>query len=41
MYRRDYSEYYEEEVEGTVLGDGGEEVIIVPVEYPCGMVSVS
>ena len=30
-----------EEVEGTVLGDGGEGVIIVPVVYPRGTVSVS
>ena len=25
----------------TVLGDGGEDVSIVPVVYPCGAVSVS
>ena len=35
------SEDDEEEVEGAVLGDGGEEVSIVPVVYPRGMVSIS
>ena len=34
-------DYDEEEVEGTVLGDLGEEVIKVPVVYPCGTVSIS
>ena len=32
----DESEEDEEEVEMTVLGDGGEDVSIVPVVYPCG-----
>ena len=41
VYRTDESEKDEEEVEGTVLGDGGEDVIIVPVVYPRGEVSVS
>ena len=37
----DESEEDEEEVEMTVLGDGGEDVSIMPVVYPCGAVSVS
>ena len=37
----DESEEDEEEVEMTVLVDGGEDVSIVPVVYPCGAVSVS
>ena len=28
-------------MEGSVLGDGSEEVNIVPVVYPCGTVSIS
>ena len=28
-------------MEGTVLGGGGDEVSVVPVVYPCGMVCVS
>ena len=39
--RADESEESEEEVEGTVLVGGGEDVIIVPVVYPRGMVSIS
>ena len=34
-------EYDKEELEGAVLGDGGDEFSIVPFVYPCGMVSVS
>ena len=37
----DESEEDEEEVEMTVLGDGGEDVSIVPVVYACGAVSIS
>ena len=31
----------DEEVEGVVLGCGGDEVSVIPVVYPRGMVSVS
>ena len=41
VYRTKKSEEYQEEVEGTVLEYGGKEFSIVPVIYPCGMVSVS
>ena len=41
VYRMEKLEDYEEEVEGTALGYGGEEVSIVPDVYPCGTVSVS
>ena len=41
VYRTDKSEEEEEEVEGTVHFDGGDEVNIVPVVYPCVTVSVS
>ena len=41
LYRTDKSEEDKEEVEGTVLGGGGEEVSILPVLYPHGTVSVS
>ena len=41
VYRTDELEEEEEEVEVTVLGDGGDEVSIVPFVYPCGTVSVS
>ena len=40
FYRTEESKEGEEEVEGTVLGDGDEYVIIVPVLYPRGTVSV-
>ena len=40
-YRTDELEEEEEEVEGTVLGYGYEDVSIVPVVYPRGTVSVS
>ena len=41
MYGTDGSEEDEEEVEGTVLGGGGEYVSVMPIFYPRGMVSVS
>ena len=41
VYSMDESEEDEEAVEMTVLGDGGGDVSIVPVVYPCGAVSVS
>ena len=41
VYRRDESEEDKEEVEGTVLGYGGEYISIVTVVYPHGTVSVS
>ena len=41
VYRTDELEEDKEEVEGTVLGDGGYEVSIVPFVYPRGEVSVS
>ena len=41
VYRTDKSEEDKEEVEGAVLGDGGDEFSIVPFVYPCGAVSVS
>ena len=41
VYRTDKSEEDKEEVEGAVLGDGGDEFSIVPFVYPCGTVSVS
>ena len=41
MYGTEESEEDEEEEEGTVLGGGGDEVGVMPVAYPCGMVSVS
>ena len=41
MYGEDKSEEEEEEVEGIVIGSGGDEVSIMPVVYPCGRVSVS
>ena len=34
-------EKYKEEVEGKILGGGCDEVSIIPVVYPRGMVSVS
>ena len=40
-YRTDELEEDEEEVEGTVLGDGCDEFSIVPFVYLCVMVSVS
>ena len=40
LYRTDESYEDEEEVEGGLLGDGVEGVIIVPVLYPSGTVSV-
>ena len=41
VYRTDELEEDKEEVEGTVLGYGGEEVSIVPGVYPRGTFSVS
>ena len=41
VYRMDELEEYNEEVEGEVIGNGGEDVSIVPVVYPRGAVSVS
>ena len=41
VYRSDELEEDETEVEGTVIGDGGEDVIIVTVVYPHGIFSVS
>ena len=41
VYRKYELEEYKEEVEGTVPGDGGGDVSIVPVVYPRGTVSVS
>ena len=41
VYRTEESEEDKEEVEGTVLGGGGEDVTIVPIVYPRGMVVVS
>ena len=41
VYRSDELEEDEKEVEGKVIEDGGEDVSIVPVVYPHGMVSVS
>ena len=40
MYRTDKSEEYRRKVERTVIGDGSEDIIIVPVVYPHGAVSV-
>ena len=41
VYRTDLSEEDKEEVEGTVLCDGGEEVSLVPNVYTCGKGSIS
>ena len=41
VYRSDELEEDEKEVEWKVIEDGGEDVSIVPVVYPHGMVSVS
>ena len=41
VYRMDELEEDEEEVEGTVDSDGGDEVNYVPFVYPRGTVSVS
>ena len=41
MYKMDESEENEEEVEGKVIGGGGDEVSIIPVVYPRGTISVS
>ena len=41
MYRTYGLEEGKEEVQGTVLGDGGKYVSIIPVVYPCDTVSVS
>ena len=41
VYRTDKSEEDKEELEEKVIGDGGEDFIIVPVVYPPGKVSVS
>ena len=41
MYGKKNSQEDEKEVEGTVLGGGGDEVSVMPVFYPRGMVSVS
>ena len=41
VYGTDESEEDTEEVEGAVIGGGGDEVGFMPAIYPCGMVSVS
>ena len=41
MYRTDELEEDEEEVEGTVHLDVGDEVSILPLVYPCGTVFFS
>ena len=41
VYRMEALEEDEEELDETVLGDGGEDSSIVPVVYSCGTVSVS
>ena len=41
MYGTEESEEDEEELEGTVLGGGGDEVSVMNVVYPRGTVSVS
>ena len=41
VYRTDKSEEDKEELEEKVIGDGGEDFIIVPAVYPRGTVSVS
>ena len=41
MYGTDKSEEDEEELEGTVLGGGGDDVSDMPVVYPRGTVSIS
>ena len=41
VYRKKKLEDEKEEVEGTVLGDGGEDVSIALFLYTCGAVSVS
>ena len=41
MYGMDEFEEDKEEVEGTVLGSGGDELSIIPVFTPCGRISVS
>ena len=41
MYRTDKLDEEEEEVEGTLLGDGVEDVSILPFLYPRGTFSVS
>ena len=41
VYSTDESEEDEEELKGTVLGDGGKYVSIVPVVYHCRTVGVS
>ena len=33
-------EKYVEEVEGKVIGGGGDEVSIISIVYPCGLVNV-
>ena len=41
VYKTEELEEDEAEAEGTVIGDGGEYINIVPVVYPRGTVSVS
>ena len=41
MSERVKLDYDDEEMEGKVLGGGGDKVIIISVVYPCGTVSVS
>ena len=41
VYRTEKSQEDKEEVEGAVIGDGSEDISIVYVLYPRGIVSVS
>ena len=41
MYGTEKSDEEGEEVEGSVLGGGSDEVSVMPIFYPRGMVSVS
>ena len=41
VYGTDESEEDEEEVEGKVLGCGSDEISVMPIVYPRGMISVS
>ena len=41
MYGTEESEEDEEELEGTLLGGGGDEVSVMPVFYPRGTINVS
>ena len=41
VYRTDESEEEKQEVEGSVLGGGGDEISVISIVYPHGTVSVS